>query len=57
MMLTNSEATKLFTPSEEEQVVRILKGECPHNQGWVHVGHGHNDDAYECRLCDETKWW
>lgn len=57
MMLTNSEATELFTPSEEEQVVRILKGECPHNQGWVHVGHGHNDDAYECRLCDETKWW
>lgn len=57
MVITNSEATDLFTPPEEEQVVRILKGQCPHNQGWTHIGHGHNDDYYECNMCEEMKWW
>ena len=56
MAITNREATELFTPSEQEQIVLILKGQCPHNQGWVHIGHGHNDDVYECVLCDETRW-
>lgn len=57
MVLTNSEATELFTPSEAEQLIFILKGLCPHNQGWRHIGHDHNEDAYACMLCTETKWW
>lgn len=57
MVLTYSEATELFTPSEVEQLILILKGLCPHNQGWRHIGHGHNEDAYACMLCTETKWW
>lgn len=57
MTLTVKEAYELFTPSEQEQMVRILKGECPHNKGWTWSGHGHNDDAYECNICFETKWW
>lgn len=56
MALSDSEATKLFTPSEEDQTYKILKGLCPHNKGWRYAGHGHNDDAYECKLCLETKW-
>lgn len=47
----------MFTPSEEEQAILILQGKCPHNQGWNYAGHGHKDDAYECRLCGEIKWW
>lgn len=56
MALSDSEATGLFTPSEEDQTYKILKGLCPHNKGWRYAGHGHNDDAYECKLCLETKW-
>ena len=40
-----------LTPAAEEQTFLILQGKCPHNQGWRYVGHSHNDDAYECRLC------
>lgn len=46
-----------LAPTEEEQAILILKGECPHNKGWNYAGHGHNDDAYECRLCGKIKWW
>jgi hypothetical protein len=47
---------KWLTPSEEEQTFLILQGKCPHNKGWRYAGHGHNDDAYDCNLCGETKW-
>lgn len=56
-MMDIEDPTKFFTPSEEEQLLLILKGECPHNGGWRYAGHGHNDDAYECMLCGKTKWW
>lgn len=46
-----------LTPSPEEQTLRILRGECPHNMGWTNVGHGHNDEAYECNICREMKFW
>jgi len=42
-----------LTPSPEEQIIRILKGLCPHNEGWSYAGHSHNDDAYKCRLCGD----
>jgi hypothetical protein len=50
------EIMKWLTPSEEEQTFLILQGKCPHNKGWRYAGHGHNDDAYDCNLCGETKW-
>jgi hypothetical protein len=46
-----------LTPSEEEQVVRVLKGKCPHNKGWTFYGHGHNDSAYTCNLCGEMDFY
>ena len=57
MDLNKEEMERILTPSEEEQTFLILKNKCPHNGGWRHVGHGHNDDAYECHLCGELKWW
>lgn len=46
-------AQRWLTPSEEEQTWRILKGLCPHNQGWRYEGHGHNSSFYRCVLCGE----
>ena len=46
-----------LAPSKEEQIVLVLQGKCPHNKGWVDMGHGHNSNMYECRLCREAKWW
>ena len=57
MELNNEKMDKIFTPSEEEQILLILQGKCPHNRGWRHVGHGHNDDCYECKLCGKYRWW
>lgn len=52
-----SDQTDYFTPPKEEQVLLILQGKCPHNQGWQYSGHGHNDTAYQCVLCGEIKWY
>ena len=52
-----SDIEKFLTPSEEEQTLLILKGECPHNKGWEYTGHGHNDIAYQCRLCNALKFY
>lgn len=49
-------ADEILTPSEEEQTLLILQGKCPHNQGWRYVGHGHNDDCYECMICGKSGW-
>lgn len=57
MDLNDDEMDRILTPSKEEQTILILKGKCPHNQGWTYVGHGHNDDAYACKFCGEVKWW
>lgn len=56
-MLSDEEATRIFTPSAEEQTLRVLKDQCPHNRGWRWTGHGHNDDCYECRICHESMWY
>lgn len=48
---------KHFTLSEEEQTWRVLEGKCPHNEGWRYEGHGHNDEAWSCKICNEYKWW
>ena len=56
-MTYNDNANEWLTPTEEEQAIRILKGECPHNQGWSFEAHGHNDSAYKCRLCGEIGWY
>lgn len=56
-MLSDEEATRIFTPSEEAQTFRVLQGLCPHNKGWVWDGHGHNDDCYRCKLCRESNWY
>ena len=57
MDLNEDEMDRILTPSKEEQTLLILQGKCPHNQGWRYAGHGHKDDAYECILCKEIKWW
>lgn len=56
MAMSDAQATALFTPSPQEQTLRILQNLCPHNKGWQHDGHGHNDDCYKCKLCNQTKW-
>ncbi len=48
-------AENWLTPSKEDQTWLILKGKCPHNQGWNYEGHGHNSSFYRCRLCGELK--
>jgi hypothetical protein len=44
-----------LTPSKEEQLLLILKGECPHNEEWWYDGHGHNSDWFRCSLCGTLK--
>lgn len=44
-----------LTPDRKEQSWRILKGLCPHNQGWLYEGHGHNRNFYRCVMCGEMK--
>jgi len=50
---TYTEVHAGLTPSEEEQMIAILSGKCPHNQGWQYAGHSHKDDAYACAICGE----
>lgn len=57
MILDEEQMEKIFTPSKESQILLILQGKCPHNGGWINVGHSHNEDAYECKLCRTIKWW
>lgn len=57
MELTKEEQDRILTPSKEEQLILELSGKCPHNKGWVHDGHGHNDDAYRCVGCGKIKFW
>jgi hypothetical protein len=52
-----NEIERYLTPSEEEQVKLILRGECPHNAGWTFKGFGHNDKAYKCNLCSKVEWY
>jgi hypothetical protein len=51
------DAPSALTPSLEEQTLRILQGKCPHNKGWTDMGHSHNSNAYECKLCSEMRFW
>lgn len=55
-MHTADEVNKWLTPTPEQQTFLLLNNKCPHNAGWVYDGHGHNDDAYKCRLCGEIEW-
>lgn len=34
--------------------IEALKAGCKHD--WSYLGHGHNDDLYECRVCLAKKW-
>lgn len=52
-----SEIEKFLTPSEEEQLARILNGLCPHNKGWMFHAFVHNDKAYKCVGCGELKFY
>ena len=53
----DEQANKLFTPDEEQQLMLILQGKCPHNQGWSWASFGHNSDAYKCNLCGQIEWY
>jgi hypothetical protein len=57
MEMNDEQMERVLTPGTEEQTFLKLQGKCLHNGGWRHLGHGHNDDCYECILCKETKWW
>lgn len=50
-------ANDWLTPSKENQVLAILKGECPHNAGWTFVCSGHNDGMYRCNLCGKEDFY
>jgi hypothetical protein len=54
--VTDKEVAEVLTPPQEEQILRLLQGKCPHNKGWRYVGHSHNDDGYACNLCGEMEW-
>lgn len=54
-MYSYEAAMKYLLPTEEEQAWLILQGKCPHNDGWIYKGHGHNDETYQCRLCGLEK--
>jgi len=45
-----------LTPSEEEQVMLVLAGKCPHNKGWLYTGFACAIDSYvyECVICDKV---
>jgi hypothetical protein len=46
-----------LTPSHDQQIINILKGECPHNNGWRFVSYGHNSSWYKCVLCGKLTDW
>ena len=48
---------KHFTPTKEEQTFLVLQGKCAHNNGWKYIGHGHNDEGWDCKICGHTKWY
>jgi len=52
-----SEIEKILTPTEEEQIARVLKGLCPHNKGWVFHGFYHNGKVYKCSKCGELTFY
>jgi hypothetical protein len=57
MLLTDAEV--LLVLMDRKRCADILfitemRKTCQH--AWGYVGHGHNDDMYECSLCGETKW-
>ena len=56
-MLTTEQLDEMFTPSENEQILLILKGECPHNKGWKFSGHCNYGNVYQCKLCDQLEFY
>ena len=48
---------KYLTPSKEEQILRSIRGECPHNKGWSFDCICHNSKAYSCNLCGEIEFY
>ena len=50
-------AQRYLTPSKEEQALKILRGECPHNRGWIYSGHSHSDAAYVCSMCGKIEYY
>ena len=55
-MLTDEQATKIFTPIKEKQTFLVLEGKCPHNKGWHLEGNGYNDNVYCCKTCGDTEF-
>ena len=53
----SNDEPKHFTPSEEEQLLRILQGKCPHNMGWHYEGDGYNYESWSCVMCRDCKYW
>lgn len=57
MGLSSTTASQIFTPSDEEQTLLILKGLCPHNKGWYYYGHSHNEECWRCAVCGRTEYY
>jgi len=49
---------KLKALNEEIEVwvnfKKLAQTTCPHD--WKYIGHGHNEDLYECNICDSSKY-
>lgn len=45
------EYRKLYAPSKEEQLVLILRGNCPHTEGYEFVNRYGKDILYRCKTC------
>jgi hypothetical protein len=56
-MTEDQNYSQYLTPSKEEQIILILAGKCPHNEGWAYEGHSHNESLYKCALCGVTMWY
>jgi len=51
--MQHEEAQKYFTPGDKDQVIAILSGKCPHNEGFNYIARGHNSETWGCLLCGE----
>lgn len=45
-----------FTPNTQQQLVNILSGVCPHNQGYYPFGLNHKSWVYKCVICGDIKF-
>lgn len=46
---------EFLTPTKDEQMLLVLKGECPHNKGYSYLNGYADEIVYTCKKCGAWK--